>query len=64
MLLTDTGARGIEFQTVAAYAELLLETPMLWRTRRVRVRVASQPVDQDALDRLAQAVRAAGDAKG
>jgi hypothetical protein len=64
VLLTDTGARGLEFQAVAAYDELVLETQMLWRARRVRVRVADQPVDQDAVDRLGAAVRAAGDAEG
>jgi hypothetical protein len=33
VLLPDTDARGIEFQTVAAYDELVLEIPMLWCAR-------------------------------
>lgn len=47
VLLTDTGARGIEFQTVAAYDELVLEIPMLWRARLLkRPRLLMGPVGQ------------------
>lgn len=64
VLLNDTGASIVEYQSTGTHEEFVLETPLLWRTRRVRVRVATQPVDTAALGRLAEAVRAAGDAEG
>jgi hypothetical protein len=64
ILLTDGAARVVEFHSTASYDELVLETPLLWRRRRVRVRVADQPVDDVALRRLSEAVRTAGDAEG
>lgn len=42
----------------------MLESPVLWRPRRVRVRIADRPVDAAALQRLSEAVRSAGDAEG
>jgi hypothetical protein len=64
LLLTESGSRVVEFQAPAAYDELVLETRPLWRPRRVRVRIADQPVDQGDVDRLAEAVAANGDAEG
>ena len=64
VLLTDGAARVVEFHSTVGYDELVLETSLMWRPRRVRVRVADRPVDDDALRRLAEAVRTAGDAEG
>lgn len=64
VLLNDTGAHIVEFQTTGTHEEFMLETPLLWRARRVRVRVATQCVDNASLARLAEAVRAGSDAEG
>lgn len=64
LLLTDGTARVVEFHNTAAYDELVLETPLLWRSRRVRARIADQPVEPANLRRLSEAVRRAGDAEG
>jgi hypothetical protein len=64
VLLNEAGAHIVEFQTTGAHEEFVLETPLLWRARRVRVRVAAQPVDTASLTRLAEAVRAGSDAEG
>jgi hypothetical protein len=64
VLLTDGAAHVVEFQSTAAHDEFVLEAPLLWRPRRVRVRIAAQPVDAAALERLSEAVSTAGDAEG
>jgi hypothetical protein len=64
LLLTESGSRVVEFQSPASHDEIVLETQPLWRPRRVRVRIASRPVDTGAVERLAAAVAAAGDAEG
>lgn len=64
LLLTETGSRVVEVHRPVAYDELVLETRLLWRARRVRVRVADRPVGQSDVDRLAEAVAASGDAEG
>jgi hypothetical protein len=64
VLLTESGNRVVEVHRPAAYDELILETRPLWRPRRVRVRVAARPSTQDDVDRLAEAVEAAGEAEG
>lgn len=64
VLLNDTGAHLIEFQSTGAHDEFVLEMPLLWRARRVRVRVAAEPVDTSSLARLAEAIRVSGDAEG
>lgn len=64
LLLTDAGAHVAAFNRPAAYDELVLETQPLWRSRRIRARVAARRVTQDDVDRLAEAVDAAGDADG
>jgi hypothetical protein len=64
LLLTESGGRVVEYHSPAAYDELVLESRPLWRPRRVRVRVATRPVEQPAVQRLADAVAAAGDAEG
>lgn len=63
LLLTEAGSRVVDFQAPAAYDELVLESRPLWRSRRVRVRVADRPVDQADVDRLAEVVAASGDAE-
>jgi hypothetical protein len=64
VLLTETGARIVEYQRPAAYDELVLELTPLWRPRRVRVRIATRPVGQPDVDRLAERVAEAMDADG
>ncbi len=64
VLLTESSNRVVEVHRPAAYDELILETRPLWRPRRVRVRVAARPSTQDDVDRLAEAVEAAGKAEG
>lgn len=64
VLLSDAGAHLIEFQSTGAHDEFVLELPLLWRPRHVRVRVATLPVDTSSLDRLADAVRVGSDAEG
>lgn len=64
VLLTESGSRVVEVHRPVAYDELILETRPLWRPRRVRVRVAARPSTQDDVDRLAEAVEAAGEAEG
>jgi hypothetical protein len=39
VLLTETGARVVEYQHPAPYDELVLELTPLWRPRSVRVRM-------------------------
>lgn len=64
LLLVESGARVVEYHAPAAYDEFVLETCPLWRPRRVRVRVATRLVEQPVVQRLADAVVAAGDAEG
>jgi len=64
LLLAESGNQVIDFQAPAAYDELVLETRPLWRPRRVRVRVADRPVEQNDVARLADAVAANADAEG
>jgi hypothetical protein len=64
LLLTESGSRVVEFQAPAAHDEILLEAQPLWRPRRVRVRVANRHVNAAAVERLAAAVAASGDAEG
>lgn len=64
LLLTETGSRVVEVHRPVAYDELVLETRPLWRPRRVRVRVADRTVDAGDVERLGEAVAAAGDAEG
>jgi len=64
VLLSDGPARVLEFQSTGAYDEFVLDVPLLWRSRRVRVRVADEVVDSTALTRLREAVYAASDAEG
>jgi hypothetical protein len=64
VLLTESGSRVVEVHRPVAYDELILGTRPLWRPRRVRVRVAARPSTQDDVDRLAEAVEAAGEAEG
>jgi len=64
LLFTESGSRVVDFQAPAGHDELVLETSPLWRPRRIRVRIANQPVNQAAVDRLADAVAANDDADG
>jgi hypothetical protein len=64
LLLTEAGSRVVEFQATGAYDELILEKTPLWRARRLRARIADQPVDQEDVDRLAEAVAGNADAEG
>jgi hypothetical protein len=64
VLLTETGARVVEYQRPASYDELVLELTPLWRPRRLRVRIATRPVTQSDVDRLAERVAEAMDADG
>ncbi len=64
VLLAESGSRVVEVHRPVAYDELILETRPLWRPRRVRVRIAARPATQDDVDRLAEAVEAAGEAEG
>jgi hypothetical protein len=64
ILFTEMGARVIEFNSPAGYDELVLETPLLWRARHVRVRIATRPVVQRDVERLAARMAQAGDADG
>lgn len=64
VLLTETGSRVVEYNRPAAYDELVLEAMPLWRSRRVRVRIAARLVEQSDVDRLAERVAQAGDADG
>lgn len=62
VLLTEAGARVVEFQGPAAYDELVLQTTPLWRARTVRVRIAARAVTQRDVERLATRARDEGDA--
>ena len=64
LLLDDAGLRAVDFQSPAAYDELILEAEGLWRPRRVRVRIADRPVTQADVKRIAVSVRDAGEAEG
>lgn len=64
VLLTETGSRVVEYNAPAAHDELVLEALPLWRTRRVRVRIAARLVEQGDVDRLAQRVAEEGNADG
>lgn len=64
VLLTESGARVVEFNDPAAYDELVLEVLPLWRPRRVRVRIAARVIKQSDIARLADRVANAGDADG
>lgn len=62
VLLTEGGARVVEFHGPAGYDELVLQATPLWRPRTVRVRIAAAAVTQRDLDRLAARARDGGDA--
>jgi hypothetical protein len=64
VLLTETGASVVEYQHPAPYDELVLELTPLWRSRTVRVRIATQPVSQSDIDRLVERIGEAADADG
>jgi hypothetical protein len=64
LLLTANGEHVREFNSPAAYDELVVQVTPLWRTRTVRVRIATRPVNQGDLDRLAERIDAAGDIEG
>lgn len=61
LLLTEAGARAVEFQSSACYDEIMVESRPLWRRRRVRARIATGAVDQHAIDQLAEAAIQAAD---
>jgi hypothetical protein len=46
---TDGPARVVEVYSTATYDELVLESPVLWRPRRVRVRIADR-YESDVFD--------------
>jgi hypothetical protein len=62
LLLTEGGARVVETHQPAAYDEFVLETTPLWRSRRVRVRVATREVVESDVAGLSARVVEAGDA--
>lgn len=64
VLLTESGAQVVEFNSPAAHDELVVETLPLWRPRRTRVRIATRQVEQRDVDRLVERITAEGDAEG
>jgi hypothetical protein len=64
VLLTEGGARVLDYNRSGTYDELVLETTPLWNPRRVRARIAIQPVKKRDIERLAERVLEAGDAEG
>jgi hypothetical protein len=64
VLVTQFGGKLAGFQQTAGHDEFELEIAPLWRERRLRIRIATRPVDQAALDRLEARVLQGGDAEG
>jgi hypothetical protein len=64
VLLTEGGARVIEYNHPAAYDEFVLEVAPLWRLRRIRARVMASSIDQGDVDGLAERVAESGNAEG
>lgn len=64
VILTEAGARIVDYNHPAGYDEFLLEVFPLWSPRRLRARVLTAPLTQKDVDRLAERVAEEGDAEG
>jgi hypothetical protein len=64
VILTEAGARIVDYNHPAGYDEFVLEVFPLWSPRRLRARVLTAPITQQDVDRLAERVAEDGDAEG
>lgn len=64
VVLTEAGARIVDYNHPGGYDEFVLEVVPLWSARRVRARILTSPLDQKDVDRLAERIAEEGDSEG